>query len=52
MIPTLIVYQKLKHSTGCSFPLNPGVIKSVVADWPPLASSDPEIAKIASSDPA
>ena len=27
-----MLYQKFRHSSGCSFPLNPGVTEYVVAD--------------------
>ena len=50
IIITLIVYQKVKHSCGCSFPTKPGVISSVVALLASL-SSDPAIAKIPSAEP-
>ena len=34
---TLILYQKFKHSRGCSFPLKPGVVKMVVAELASLS---------------
>ena len=49
-IITLIVYQKVRHSCGCSFPTKPGVISRVVALLASL-SSDPAIAKIFSAEP-
>ena len=49
-INTLMEYQKFKHSFGCSTPLNPGVIRKVVANVA-LVSSDPAIAKFLSADP-
>ena len=48
---TSIVYQKFKHVLGCSFPLNPGDKRDVVAELA-SASSHPAIAKFLSAFPA
>ena len=48
---TSIVYQKFKHVLGCSFPLNPGDKRDVVAELA-SASSHPAIAKFLSPFPA
>ena len=42
---TLTVYQKFKHSFLCSFPINPGDARIVVADLSASVSLAPDIAK-------
>ena len=46
-----MLYQKLRHSLGCSFPLKTGVLMIVVADAPPSVSLVPAIANALSVAP-